>query len=119
VIKLLNFREEEFTCKCGCGFNNVKDTFLWKLQRARTEAQIPFVVVSGCRCAKHNKEVGGAKDSDHLMGEAADIRVVNSYERWKVIFAGYEAGFRRIGVAKGFIHLGDNWTNPQQVLWVY
>ena len=57
VIKLPNFSEKEFDCKCGCGLNNMKSTFLWKLQLARTEAQIPFIVTSGFRCKKHNKDV--------------------------------------------------------------
>lgn len=33
----------------------------------------PLYVTSGYRCAKLNKLVGGAKNSQHLYGEAADI----------------------------------------------
>ena len=36
----------------------------------------PIVVNSGYRCEKLNKVVGGAKKSQHLTGQAADIRSV-------------------------------------------
>ncbi|EFB70384.1 hypothetical protein PROVRUST_08483, partial [Providencia rustigianii DSM 4541] len=35
----------------------------------------PVYVVSGRRCAKHNKAVGGAEHSQHLLGTAGDIKV--------------------------------------------
>ena len=121
TIEVPNFERNEFDCRCGCGFNNVKDMFLWRLQFARTEAQMPFIVNSGCRCPKHNasKRVGGKPDSDHLKGEAADIKVSNSSERWRVVNAAINAGFRRIGIGDGFVHLGVNWSNPQNVMWLY
>ena len=37
----------------------------------------PIVVTSGYRCAKLNKAVGGATNSQHLYGQAADIRTVS------------------------------------------
>lgn len=37
----------------------------------------PIVVTSGYRCEKLNKAVGGAKKSQHLYGQAADIRTVS------------------------------------------
>lgn len=37
----------------------------------------PIRVNSGYRCAKHNLAVGGAANSQHLRGEAADIAPVN------------------------------------------
>lgn len=36
----------------------------------------PIVVTSGYRCEKLNKAVGGAASSQHVKGEAADIRSV-------------------------------------------
>ena len=36
----------------------------------------PIVVTSGYRCPKLNTRVGGAKNSQHLYGEAVDIRTV-------------------------------------------
>ena len=36
----------------------------------------PIIVTSGYRCEKLNKAVGGAASSQHVKGEAADIRSV-------------------------------------------
>jgi len=37
----------------------------------------PIVVTSGYRCEKLNRAVGGAKNSQHVTGEAVDIRSVS------------------------------------------
>ena len=39
----------------------------------------PIVVTSGYRCEKLNKAVGGAKYSQHISGQAADIRTVSDH----------------------------------------
>lgn len=36
----------------------------------------PIIVTSGYRCSALNKAVGGAKNSQHMTGQAADIRTV-------------------------------------------
>ena len=119
-----NFSTAEFLCKCGCGADRVSKPFLWKLQYARDLADIRFTITSGCRCEQHNKAEGGSEGSDHLstdtlVCEGADIKCSNSYERYKIVTAGIQAGFRRIGIAKTFVHLGDAERNHQKVLWVY
>jgi len=117
-MNIKDFKRNEFDCRC-CGKNNINMDFLEKLQLARTYAGIPFVVISGCRCDTHNKEVGGKHTSDHLTGEGADIRVINPIERFAVLDSAIAAGFRRIGIGRGFIHLGNNKHNPQEVTWIY
>ena len=37
----------------------------------------PIIVTSGYRCGKLNRAVGGAKASQHMKGQAADIRTVS------------------------------------------
>lgn len=37
----------------------------------------PIIVTSGYRCQQLNKAVGGAKSSQHVYGQAADIRTVS------------------------------------------
>lgn len=37
----------------------------------------PIIVTSGYRCGRLNKAVGGATKSQHLYGQAADIRTVS------------------------------------------
>ncbi len=117
-----HFKSSEFECKCGCGLDKVDPAFLWKLNLARDYAGIAFGITSGCRCEQHNKNEGGKEYSDHLClpaCEGADILVENSRARFKIISAALNAGFKRIGVAKTFIHLGNRDNNPMNVLWVY
>ena len=113
------FVEEEFLCKCGCGLYNMDTGFLSKLDFAREYAGVPFVVASGCRCREHNKAEGGEDNSDHLTGQGADIVSTSSWSRWKIVRSAIAAGIRRIGIAKTFIHLGDNLDNPHPVIWLY
>lgn len=47
----------------------------------------PIIVTSGYRCEKLNKAVGGAASSQHVKGEAADIRsVADTPEENKKLF---------------------------------
>lgn len=71
-----NFYRDEFACKCGCGFDTVDAELLEILELARGSFQRPIVINSGCRCQEYNKSVAGTKNSQHLLGRAADI-VVN------------------------------------------
>ena len=72
------FKEKEFACKC-CGQlpplarENVKALVREVLDPVREKLGMPIVVNSGYRCEKHNKDVGGVRNSQHLRGEAADI----------------------------------------------
>ena len=107
--------------KCPCGTCEVKPTvrLLDVLDACREEAGVPFVINSGPRCWHHNKLIGGAEYSEHVDGEAADVRCRNSKDRYKILQAAHKMGVSRIGVAKGFIHLGVSDTHTPYVVWVY
>lgn len=85
-----HFKREEFACKCGCGFDVVDAELLQVLERVRENFGKSVEIISGARCQKHNKKVGGAPASLHLIGKAADIRlqtilpqtVAASLEEW-------------------------------------
>ena len=113
-----HFKEREFKCPC-CGQIKLAEEFKEKIDMARDIAGIPFIITSGYRCPKHNKEVGGKSDSAHLKGFAADVKATDSYTRYKIVTAALTAGFTRIGVAKNFIHLDCDPEKPQEVMWVY
>ena len=72
------FKEKEFACRC-CGQlpplarENVRALVSEVLDPVREKLGMPIVVNSGYRCEKHNKDVGGVKNSQHLRGEAADV----------------------------------------------
>lgn len=68
-----NFRRSEFACRCGCGFDEIDPLLVRALQDLRDMINQPIHVNSGCRCPAHNEAVGGAKNSYHMKGMAADI----------------------------------------------
>ena len=70
-----NFRRGEFACKCGCGFATPDAELLRLLEDIRDFFGSPITINSACRCQSHNQNVGGASNSTHLMGIAADIVV--------------------------------------------
>ena len=72
------FKRNEFRCKCGkCNGYPVEPSWelLEVLDDIREHFGAPVRVNSGIRCAAHNKNVGGATNSQHLYGTAADIVV--------------------------------------------
>lgn len=71
------FKKSEFTCKCGCGLNNISLNIVKIADDAREHFNNRAIVTSGTRCAKHNKEVGGVSNSKHLIGHAIDMYVEN------------------------------------------
>ncbi len=112
------FKLKNFACPC-CGKNEMEESFLRRLDAAREAAGVPFKVNSGFRCTKHNKLVGGKSNSSHLYGLAADIKVIASRKRSKVLAALFMIGFDRIGIAKTFIHADSDETKPREVIWLY
>lgn len=71
------FSRAEFTCKCGCGFDTVDAETLRVLEDVRKTFGKPVVITSGCRCPDYNQRIGGAKNSLHARGRAADIVVID------------------------------------------
>jgi len=44
----------------------------------------PIVITSGYRCPALNKAVGGVKNSQHVLGQAADIKAANPADNGKL-----------------------------------
>ena len=72
-----HFKKEEFTCKCGCGMNNIDLKLVKILDEIREYFGQAVIISSGCRCKNHNTKVGGVQGSRHVQGKAADIIVKN------------------------------------------
>lgn len=71
-----HFSASEFACRCGCGLSDVSPVLISTLELIRDKlGGKRITVLSGRRCAAHNRNVGGAKNSQHLLGTAADIQV--------------------------------------------
>jgi uncharacterized protein YcbK (DUF882 family) len=69
------FSAKEFVCPC-CGRADVSEELVVALNVLRETVGVPVVVTSGYRCEGHNRAVGGAPNSFHTYGMAADIRPV-------------------------------------------
>lgn len=70
------FKLSEFACPC-CHHVKVASSLVITLEAFRRAWAAPVLVNSGFRCLRHNTEVGGAQNSRHLIGCAADIRPVD------------------------------------------
>jgi hypothetical protein len=100
---------KQFACACGCGFGtHPEDIDLHLIDLLRwVEAGLNHdaTINSGCRCPRHNAEVGGSKDSAHLRGKAADVAVLNDRERGIVIYWAAKWGCERMEQGLHYVHL--------------
>lgn len=119
MIELLYFKLSEFDSPDiqGSG-SHMKESTLEILDNARDISGIPFIINSGFRTTMYNKIVKGRKNSAHLRGYAADIAVQTSRDRYKIILALDHAGFHRIGVYQTYIHVDNDPSLPERVIWV-
>lgn len=74
-----NFTKEEFDCNDGSEMNIAIYHNIVKvanqLQILRNYIGKPITINSGYRSEEYNASIGGAKNSQHIMGRAADIVV--------------------------------------------
>lgn len=79
----------------------------------------PLVVASGIRTPERNKQVGGVKNSSHLLGYAVDWRDIFDDYLIQFLDAAWSAGFRRFGIMATGIHTDDDPTKTSPALWDY
>ncbi len=98
------FQFHEFMCPC-CGIGLMDDECVASIEELRNHCGFPIVISSGYRCPKHNKEVGGAPESKHLLGQAVDINIggLNSSQIHMLIELGMPL-FNGFGFGKGKLH---------------
>lgn len=84
-----HFRAREFACK-HCGWIKTHRVLLAGLEKIRPVNGLS--VVSGYRCPTHNRDIGGATNSQHMYGTAADIAPIYTLAqmRGKQLFSGLE-----------------------------
>jgi len=115
-----SFLAREFICPC-CGVEGIKEELVFRLQKAHDFLPKGSVMIinSGFRCEKHNRDpkVGGSETSSHLKGVAVDIKCEFSSYRFYLFNALLQAGFKRIGPKKNFIHVDLDGSKDQNVIW--
>ncbi len=120
-----HFIPRDFTCNCEglCDHPPVISAALVsKLDRIRDLIGKPFTIVSGTRCERFNRKVGGKSRSSHVprdgTSHAADIRCSDAALRFAFLAAALPM-FNRIGIGKDFIHVDDDPELPPNVVWLY
>jgi len=72
-----NFSLEEFECKCGCKMPEfVKKNIIELAENLQVIRDVvgKLNLTNAYRCKEHNADVGGAANSQHLKGKAADVK---------------------------------------------
>lgn len=115
------FKLEEFRCRCCGGLlplakENIEALVENVLDPARQRYGGPVLVNSGYRCLAHNKAVGGVPNSQHLVGQAADIRCEDNKKLGKIIELGV---FDQLIYYPTFIHVSYKKTgvNRKQIIY--
>jgi uncharacterized protein YcbK (DUF882 family) len=117
-MKYFKLSEFDSPDKIGSG-EEMKQSTLNLLDMAREISGIAFVINSGYRTDAQNKKVSGKLNSSHLKGYAIDVACNDSVKRFKIINAALKVGFTRIGVGETFVHLDNDPSKAQNVIWTY
>lgn len=117
MIKLRYFKPEEFEkCSPSCSIEDMDESFLLKLDDARSICSYPFVLNSAFRSVQYEHDHKRSGTSSHTKGLAVDISCLTSVCRLKMIMALLAVGFRRIGIYPTFIHVDSDCSKPAS-LW--
>ncbi|MED4016147.1 D-Ala-D-Ala carboxypeptidase family metallohydrolase [Sutcliffiella cohnii] len=117
-----HFNYSEFHSKDGSGFRggNVSEAtvrenvrrMMYKLEAVRVKlGNKPIIVNSGFRSVSHNRNVGGASNSQHTYGIAADIRV-SGVSNSTIQNAAKTSGFSGIYSESSFTHMDSRVEYP-------
>lgn len=115
------FQSTDFDCKCKyptCTTTDIDPRLVDALEKL-LDLVDDFKITSAYRCVRHNKEVGGEKDSQHLIGKAVDIESPRytgpELSRFVLQVDSFERG--GLGVADHWLHCDTRlvrarWTYP-------
>lgn len=99
-----NFKVKEFACNDGTDKILIDSELVEKLQIIREYFGKPVIINSAYRTSTYNKKVGGATNSQHVLGKAADIRIASVKPSTVADFA-KKIGFRGVGIYSWGCHL--------------
>lgn len=116
------FTREEFRCQCGGKYCNgfpvePEEKLVRTLDKIREVLGVPITIVesggSGVRCPKHNANVGGVSDSQHLYGKAADLHSGATPAQMKAAAEKVMGNTGGIGLYKWGIHVDTRGTKSR------
>lgn len=110
-----NFKSTEFDCHGNgcCSSTKIDENLIKYLQKIRDHFGTSVNINSGYRCKAHNTSIGGASKSNHMNGEAADIRV-NGRTPIEVARYAESIGILGIGVYSWGVHID---TRTSKYFW--
>lgn len=101
-----NFQVKEFACNDGSDVIFISPELVTILQAIRSHFNKPVTINSGYRTPEYNKKVGGAAQSQHCYGTAADIAVSGVSPKDVAAFAeNLLSGRGGIGIYARFTHI--------------
>ena len=114
------FKLEDFNCQ-ETGENEMSRDFIHKLDELREACGFPFIITSGYRSPNHSIEKRKEKAGTHAQGIAADIKVSNGNQRYKIVEQAIQMGFTGVGIARTFIHVDSRIVGADKapVMWCY
>lgn len=101
-----HFKVKEFACKDGSDKVMVDNNLVVILENIRKTINKPIKIISGYRTGSYNRSCGGADNSYHLLGQAADIQV-SGMDVYELAIIAAQHGARGIGTypVQNFVHI--------------
>ncbi len=102
-----NFKVREFRSRCGADEILIDENLVLLLQKMRDEFG-KILISSAYRTQQYNTKVGGVKNSQHVLGRAADITLSNPKHLLEAARYAEKIGFTGIGLDDRygmFLHL--------------
>lgn len=112
-----NFSTAEFDCPCTipeCVEQRINKDLVDNLQKVRDDLNDVLTVTSGYRCALYQDELEKrgyktAKNSQHLLGNAADVTSRNMATLGRLL----HERFLAVGMARNFFHVDERRDKPR------
>lgn len=110
-----NFKRIEFDCHDGTPYpeewiESRLKPLCQALEAIRAYAgNLPITINSGYRTAKHNAKVGGAKNSLHVLGMAADFHIKGLHSR--MVYKLIEKGIKEGKIPEGGLGSYQTWVH--------
>lgn len=114
------FIESEFNrCVPSCSMSDMDSDFLKLLDELREKCGFPLVISCAYRSREWDLSKGRSGNSAHTKGCAVDIIYNSSSTAYAIVKNAMELGINRIGIGKNFIHIDNDDSLPQNVLFNY